>query len=80
MSSNLISLPSSADVRFNVSPMFLEAQNDMKTMIMQGLKNLLKGSLSNSILGDQGGGFNYQGQNVYVKAIKCKTPNQLKQI
>ena len=44
----------------------------MKTMIMQGLKNLLKGSLSNSILGDQGGGFNYQGKNVYVKAVKCK--------
>jgi hypothetical protein len=33
----------------------------MKIMMMQGLKNLLKGSLSNSILGDQGGGFNYKG-------------------
>lgn len=44
----------------------------MKTMINKGLKNLLKGSLSNSLLGDQGGGFYFQGKNVYVKAVKCK--------
>jgi hypothetical protein len=43
----------------------------MKVMFMQGLKNVLKGSLSNQILGDQGG-FSYQGKNVYVKAVKCK--------
>jgi hypothetical protein len=40
-------------------------------MFMQGLKNILKGSLKNQILGDQGG-FSYQGQNIYVKAVKCK--------
>lgn len=43
----------------------------MKVMFMQGLKNILKGSLSNQILGDIGG-FSYQGQNIYVKAVKCK--------
>ena len=43
----------------------------MKIMFMQGLKNVLKGSLSNQILGDIGG-FSYQGQNIYVKAVKCK--------
>jgi hypothetical protein len=40
-------------------------------MFLQGLKNVLKGSLSNMILGDAGG-FSYQGQNVYAKAVKCK--------
>ena len=30
----------------------------MKIMFMQGLKNILKGSLSNQILGDKGG-FSY---------------------
>ena len=44
----------------------------MKVMFMQGLKNILKGSLSNQILGDIGG-FSYQGQNIYVKAVKCKS-------
>lgn len=44
----------------------------MKVMFMKGLKNILKGSLSNQILGDDGGGFFYQGQNIYVKAVKCK--------
>jgi hypothetical protein len=42
----------------------------MKVMFLQGLKNVLKGSLSNMILGDVGG-FSYQGQNVYAKAVKC---------
>lgn len=41
----------------------------MKVMFLQGLKNVLKGSLSNMILGDRGG-FSYQGQNVYAKAVK----------
>ena len=42
----------------------------MKVMFLQGHKNVLKGSLSNMILGDVGG-FSYQGQNVYAKAVKC---------
>lgn len=37
---------------------FLEPQLEMKVMFMQGLKNVLKGSLSNMILGDVGG-FSY---------------------
>jgi hypothetical protein len=41
----------------------------MKVMFMKGLKNILKGSLSNQILGAVGG-FSYQGQNIYVKAVK----------
>ena len=41
----------------------------MKVMFMQGLKNVLKGSLSNMILGDVGG-FSYQGQNIFAKAVK----------
>lgn len=49
----------------------IEAQLAMKVMFLQGLKNVLKGSLSNMILGDAGG-FSYQGQNVYAKAVKCK--------
>ena len=49
----------------------LAEQLKMKIMFMQGLKNILKGSLSNQILGDIGG-FSYQGQNIYVKAVKCK--------
>lgn len=43
----------------------------MKVMLMTGLKNVLKGSLSNMILGDAGG-FSYQGLNIYAKAVKCK--------
>lgn len=43
----------------------------MKNNFMQGLKNVLKGSLSNFILGDNGG-FSYQGQNMSAKAVKCK--------
>jgi hypothetical protein len=50
---------------------YLEQQQAMKVMFMQGLKNVLKGSLSNMILGDIGG-FSYQGQNIYAKAVKCK--------
>lgn len=42
----------------------------MKQNIMIGLKNVLKGALSNTILGDNGG-FAYQGKNMYVKALKC---------
>jgi hypothetical protein len=38
--------------------MFIEPQLEMKVMFMQGLKNVLKGSLSNMILGDVGG-FSY---------------------
>jgi hypothetical protein len=49
----------------------IDQQLQMKVMFMQGLKNVLKGSLSNQILGDIGG-FSYQGQNIYVKAVKCK--------
>lgn len=49
---------------------FIAEQLKMKIMFMQGLKNILKGSLSNQILGDIGG-FSYQGQNIYVKAVKC---------
>ena len=41
----------------------------MKVMFMQGLKNVLKGSLSNMILGDAGG-FSYQGQNIFANAVK----------
>jgi hypothetical protein len=48
---------------------FLEPQLEMKVMFMQGLKNVLKGSLSNMILGDVGG-FSYQGQNIFAKAVK----------
>lgn len=48
---------------------FIDQQLQMKVMFMQGLKNILKGSLSNQILGDIGG-FSYQGQNIYVKAVK----------
>lgn len=44
----------------------------MKSNIMSGLKNLLKGSLSNSILGDKGG-YSYQGYNMSAKAVKCKS-------
>jgi len=44
----------------------------MKVMFMTGLKNVLKGSLSNMILGDIGG-FSYQGQNIYAKAVKCNS-------
>jgi hypothetical protein len=36
----------------------------MKVMFMQGLKNVLKGSLSNMILGDAG------GLNIFAKAVK----------
>lgn len=43
----------------------------MKTNLMVGLKNVLKGTLTNQILGDIGG-FSYQGQNIYAKAVKCK--------
>lgn len=43
----------------------------MKQMFLTGLQNVLKGSLSNMILGDLGG-FYYQGQNIYAKAVKCK--------
>jgi hypothetical protein len=42
----------------------------MKTNMMRGLKNILKGSLSAYILGDLGG-FAYQGQNIHAKAVKC---------
>eukprot|EP00347_Sterkiella_histriomuscorum_P003593 403363692 len=45
------------------------AQKEMKTTLMKGLKNILKGSLSNQILGDMGG-FSYTGQNIYAKAVK----------
>jgi len=41
-------------------------------MLMTGLKNVLKGSLSNMILGDAGG-FSYQGLNIYAKAVKFDT-------
>ena len=37
---------------------------------MAGLKNVLKGGLSNYKLGDEGG-FEFYGQNIYAKAIKC---------
>jgi len=43
----------------------------MKNTMMTGLKNILKGSMANQILGDFGG-FSYQGQNIYAKAVKCK--------
>ena len=38
----------------------IEVQLEMKVMFMKGLKNVLKGSLSNMILGDAGG-FSYKG-------------------
>lgn len=44
----------------------------MKVMFMQGLGNVLRGSMSDQILGDIGGFF-FQGQNIYVKAVKCKS-------
>jgi hypothetical protein len=46
----------------------------MKVTFMQSLKNILHGSMANMILGDAGG-FSYQGQNLYAKAVKCKTFN-----
>ena len=57
--------------KFCTFTIFIAEQLKMKIMFMQGLKNILKGSLSNQILGDIGG-FSYQGQNIYVKAVKCK--------
>ena len=57
--------------------LFIAEQLKMKIMFMQGLKNILKGSLSNQILGDTGG-FSYQGQNIYVKAVKCKFKEHFK--
>jgi hypothetical protein len=57
------------DVSIPFLNVFLEPQLEMKVMFMQGLKNVLKGSLSNMILGDVGG-FSYQGQNIFAKAVK----------
>jgi len=49
------------DVRIsNCLRISIAEQLKMKIMFMQGLKNILKGSLSNQILGDIGG-FSYQG-------------------
>jgi hypothetical protein len=48
----------SVDVRNSHLIINIEAQLAMKVMFLQGLKNVLKGSLSNMILGDVGG-FSY---------------------
>ena len=50
----------SEDVRIHNILTIIAEQLKMKIMFMQGLKNILKGSLSNQILGDIGG-FSYQG-------------------
>ena len=42
---------------------------------MSGLKNVLKGGLSNYMLGNSGG-FEFIGQNIYAKAIKFDTLEQ----
>jgi len=47
----------------------------MKNTMMTGLKNILKGSMANQILGDFGG-FSYQGQNIYAKAVKFDSLEQ----
>jgi len=46
----------------------IEPQKDMRLEIMSGLANLLKGSLSNSILGNHGG-YEFEGQNITAKAV-----------
>ena len=42
-------------ITINLKIRCLEGDRDLKNNIMKGLKNLMKGSLSNSILGDNGG-------------------------